>query len=254
MMSIIKTRIKHGYQAIKDVRAAQLGTLFRGLPAITSEICPEDCQQCLDLCPTAALTKQPMTLDIGKCIFCGECQSVCPIKKIHFSTFHKLAATESKHLIIDVSVTQDSFAKMAIKSQERIQKLFKRSLKLRQVSAAGCNGCEMELNACSNVNFDMQRFGIEFVASPRHADGVVVTGPISENMAFALEETFQATPEPRILILVGSCAISGGVFADSGALNREFLEKHPVDLYVPGCPTHPLTFINGLLDFLDRKK
>jgi Ni,Fe-hydrogenase III small subunit len=109
----------------------------------------------------------------------------------------------------------------------------------------------MELNACSNVNFDMQRFGIEFVASPRHADGIVITGPITENMASALEETYQATPDPKIVILVGSCAISGGIFAASGALKRDFLQQHPIDLYVPGCPTHPLTFINGLLDLLD---
>ena len=108
----------------------------------------------------------------------------------------------------------------------------------------------MELNACSNVNFDMGRFGIEFVASPRHADGIVITGPITENMASALNDTYLATPSPKLIVLAGSCAISKGIFYDSKALNREFLDKHKPDLYVPGCPIHPLTFINGLLGLL----
>ncbi len=254
MINLIKTRINHGYQAIKDVRAAQLGPLFRGLPEITAGSCPGECQKCLDVCPTAAITLNPVSIDMGKCIFCGECQNECPEKKIRFTSFHKITTTAPEHLIIDASVTAEAFSQKAITVNAQIKKIFKRSLKLREVSAGGCNGCEMELNACSNVNFDMQRFGIEFVASPRHADGVVITGPITENMAFALEETYRATPEPKILILVGSCAISGGVFATSGALNREFLSKHPVDIYVPGCPTHPLTFINGVLEYLDRKK
>ena len=137
---------------------------------------------------------------------------------------------------------------------KEIKKVFGKSLKLRQVSAAGCNGCEMELNACSNCNFDMGRFGINFVASPRHADGLVVTGPISEHMAWALEDAYKATPDPKIVILAGACAISGGVFQNSTQLNREFLEKYPIDLYIPGCPVHPLTFINGILDFISYKK
>jgi len=132
-------------------------------------------------------------------------------------------------------------------------KIFGRSLKLRQVSAGGCNGCEFELNACGNVNFDMGRFGIEFVSSPRHADGIVITGPVTIPMAVALEDTYLAIPDPKIVVAVGACAISGGIFAGAPAINREFFDKYRVDLYVPGCPVHPLTFINGLLDFLTKR-
>ena len=124
---------------------------------------------------------------------------------------------------------------------------FSGSLKLRQVSAGGDNSNELELNACGNVNFDMGRFGIEFVASPRHADGVVITGPITQAMASPLQLCYDAIPDPKIIVLAGTDAISGGFFADSPAVNRTFLDRYRVDLYVPGNPIHPLTFINGIL-------
>lgn len=253
MLNVIKTRIKQGFQFIKDVRGARLNNSFRGLPEIGTDgkECEMDCCKCRELCPTRAISLAPLRIDMGKCVFCGDCQSVCSAQMIHFTNFHKLAAAAPENLIVDKTVTADIYYNRALRNNEKLKKLFKHSLKLRQVSAGGCNGCEMELNACSNVNFDMQRFGIEFVASPRHADGVVITGPITENMAAALEETYQATPDPKIVVLVGSCAISGGVFSASSALQRNFLQQHPIDLYVPGCPTHPLTFINGILDLLD---
>jgi Ni,Fe-hydrogenase III small subunit len=112
----------------------------------------------------------------------------------------------------------------------------------------------MELNAANNVQFDMSRFGIDFVASPRHADGIVITGPITVNMAEALQICYDAIPEPRIVVLVGTDAISGGIHAGSTALDRSFLAKYPVDLYIPGNPAHPLTIINGLLDLTRKKK
>ena len=135
----------------------------------------------------------------------------------------------------------------------KIRSYFGRSLKLRQISAGGCNGCELELNALSNVNFDIGRYGIEFVASPRHADGIVITGPLTKNMAAAIQICYDAVPEPKIVILVGTCAISGGIFKDSSELDRKFMSENKIDLYIPGCPPHPLTFINGFLDWLGRK-
>ena len=149
-------------------------------------------------------------------------------------------------------VDYENYLKSAVETRAEIHKIFGRSIKFRQVSAGGCNGCEMELNACSNVNFDMGRYGIEFVASPRHADGIVITGPISENMAYALEDCYKSVPDPKVVVLCGACAISGGVFQNSEKLNREFLEKYPIDLYIPGCPVHPLTFINAILSFIKK--
>lgn len=130
--------------------------------------------------------------------------------------------------------------------------LFGRSLKLRSVSAGGCNGCELELNALGNVNFDMGRFGIEFVASPRHADGIVLSGTTTRNMEQALAATYEAEPAPKLVVLFGACAISGGIFQGSDQLARKYLERLKIDLYIPGCPPHPLTFIYGLLTYLRK--
>jgi Ni,Fe-hydrogenase III small subunit len=147
----------------------------------------------------------------------------------------------------DITLNQDMIRK-------EISKYFSGSLKLRQVSAGGDNSCELELNACGNVNFDMGRFGIEFVASPRHADGIVITGPITENMAEPLQICYDAIPHPKIIILAGTDAISGGIFTGSPALNRSFLNNYKIDLYVPGNPIHPLTFINGVLELIRKRK
>jgi Ni,Fe-hydrogenase III small subunit len=127
-----------------------------------------------------------------------------------------------------------------------------RSLKLRSVSAGGCNGCELVLNASHNVNFDINRYGIEVVASPRHADALVLSGPLTRNMAAAVRDVWEMMPTPKLLIALGSCAISGGVFAESQDLDRSFFDEHTPDLYLPGCPVHPLTIVNGILGILGR--
>ena len=208
----------------------------------------------MNVCPTGALKLNPISIDMGKCTFCGACKNVCETHAVDFSNFYKLTSTDREKLIITEDMSASDYEKVAIEVKKEITSMFSKSLKLRQVSAGGCNGCEMELNACSNVNFDMGRFGIDFVASPRHADGIVITGPISENMAFALEDCYKSVPNPKIVILCGACAISGGVFQESSTLNREFLKKYPIDLYIPGCPVHPLTFINGILSYIQDKK
>ena len=252
MFDTLKSRIYQGNQFIKDIKNAPMREQFRGLPKLCKQNC-SNCQKCLSVCPTGALSLEPFSIDMGKCTFCGACKNICKQGAIDFTNFYKLSSTQRQNLIITEDMTPEEYEKIAIEVRKEIKRVFKKSLKLRQVSAAGCNGCEMELNACSNVNFDMGRFGIDFVASPRHADGLVITGPISENMAYALEYCYKSTPDPKIVILCGTCAISGGVFQKSTKLNREFLEKPRIDLYIPGCPVHPLTFINGVLSFISGK-
>ncbi len=242
MLETLKLRIYQGQQFIKDIPNAEMREQFRGFPTIV------DAQVDEKICPTGAISNNPLSIDMGKCTFCGACARKC--SSIKFSNYYKLASTDRNKLIITPNMTGEEYNKVAFEVRKEIKKVFGKSLKLRQVSAGGCNGCEMELNACSNVNFDMGRFGIDFVASPRHADGIVITGPISENMAYALEDCYKSTPDPKIVVLCGACAISGGVFQNSTKLNRAFLEKYPIDLYIPGCPVHPLTFINAILDFI----
>jgi Ni,Fe-hydrogenase III small subunit len=150
----------------------------------------------------------------------------------------------------DALVTPGAEPQLAQALDERARRLFGRSLRLRSVVAGSCNGCEAELVALGNVVFDLARFGVQFVASPRHADGIVVTGAVNVNMRLALEKTYRAVPEPRLVIAVGSCAISGGPFRGSPEVRDGVGDLLPVDLWVPGCPPHPLTVLDGMLRLL----
>lgn len=250
MIENIRILIHQGKQYIPDVTKAEVPGIFRGRPIITDATVDE--QALVELCPTGALSANPVCIDLGKCIFCGECAFAYP-NKIKFTTDHKIATNERNILVIKEGCDKPVELNADLIRKE-ISEYFSGSLKLRQVSAGGDNSCELELNACGNVNFDMGRFGIEFVASPRHADGIVITGPITENMADPLQICYDATPDPKIIILAGTDAISGGIFADSPAVNRSFLDKYEIDLYVPGNPIHPLTFINGVLELIRRRK
>lgn len=248
MFESIKISLKQGHQFIPDVKNAKLNEMFRGFPVIRQY--KIDRSLLNGLCPTNAIAPEPMAIDMGKCTMCGKCERELGEQFVKLSNEHRIGCDERDKLIITSKTDYDAWSKNAIESKKEIKRIFGRSLKLRSVCAGGCNGCEMELNACSNVNFDMGRFGIDIAASPRHSDGIIITGPITENMAFALEDTYKAVPNPKIVILAGACAISGGIFAESEALNREFIKNHKVDLYIPGCPVHPLTFITGILSFL----
>jgi len=248
MYNNFKILYHQGKQFIPNVTTAKVPGIFRGRPIISTDKVDEI--ELLELCPVDAISVNPVSIDLGKCTFCGECALRFP-EKIQFTTDYKISTNERENLI----VTEGSDNPIEInpaKVRADVHKLFKQSLKMRQVSAGGDNSCEWELNAANNVQFDMSRFGIEFVASPRHADGIVITGPITENMAEPLQICYDATPDPKIIVLVGTDAISGGIFAGSEALNRSFLDKYTVDLYIPGNPAHPLTIINGLVD-LTRK-
>ncbi len=249
MFNILKVRKRHGYQAIPDIKKAVIREPYRGLPSLDDSSC-SGCGKCAEICPSDAISLNPLSLDMGRCIFCGDCAAVCPEQSVTFTNHHKIAASESSALVIHPGISPEEYRRDAMACNADIHRLFGHSLKLRQVSAGGCGGCEWELNACGNVNFDMGRFGIELVASPRHADGLIITGPVTENMADALEDAYMSVPEPKIVILTGACAISGGIFRDAAAIDRGFMDRHHIDLYIPGCPAHPLTIINGILDFL----
>ena len=244
----IKILKHHGKQFIPDVTKSQVSPLFRGRPLIKPGIPDALAEELQNICPSQAIATKPFSIDLGKCVFCKEC-AFKGLGNIEFINDYKTSANKREDLIIKEGNSNPITIDKSIVRPE-IRKLFKHALKMRQVSAGGDNSCEWELNASGNVNFDMGRFGFEFVASPRHADAVVVTGPISENMAEALLLTYDATPTPKVLILVGTDAISGGIFTGSEAINRKFLENIKPDLYVPGNPAHPLTFINGLLSLL----
>lgn len=248
MIKSILVRKSQGSQYIPDLRAANpVG--FRGKPVISETTCASGCNACLAACPSHAIALDPLQIDMGRCVLCGDCEPGCPSAKLSFNNDFKLASTDRDALTISSAHPDID----PIKVSAALHKRFGRSLKLRSVSAGGCNGCEMEINALSNVNFDLGRYGIDMVASPRHADGLVLSGPISRNMADALQIAWDAIPEPKLVIAVGACAISGGIFAECSEVDRGFLDKFKPTLYVPGCPTHPLSFISGILDLLGIK-
>jgi Ni,Fe-hydrogenase III small subunit len=144
------------------------------------------------------------------------------------------------------------YAAKIVSLQEKIDAVFGRSLRIRQVDAGSCNACEWECTALTNPIYDIQRFGIDFVASPRHADVLLVTGPVSRQMELALKKTYLATPEPRLVVACGDCAIDGGIYKGSYAVTNGVANVIPVDCYIPGCPPAPMQIISGLLQLMER--
>ncbi|MEZ5020822.1 MAG: NADH:ubiquinone oxidoreductase [Bacteroidales bacterium] len=248
MLKELKVLADHGKQFIGDLRSQPVSERFRGRPEISDDITRGQAEVAATMCPTGAIDRNSGSIDLGRCVFCKECALMLP-GVYRFTNDYRIAAAKREDLVI--SPGQSGPLRLDDQAVRReIRSLFRKSMKLRQVSAGGDNSCEMELGASGNVNFDLGRYGIEFVASPRHTDGIVITGPVSENMSEALEICYEATPDPKVIILVGTDAISGGLFAESPAVKRDFIERHHIDLYVPGNPAHPLTFINGLMDML----
>ena len=250
---------------------------FRGKPVIDYARCTA-CDKCAEACPTTAITldaktgndKRILTLNYGDCIFCGECESACP-DAIHLTKEFQLATAKKSDLVIRASFMESvpgtfaftevlgetppvnqSVEELGAKLQEKIGALFGGSLHIREVDAGSCNGCEVEITALNNAVYDIERFGVHFVASPRHADMLLVTGPVTRNMEIALKQTYDATPGPKLVVAVGACAIGGGIFGRSYASCGGVDNVVPVDVFIPGCPPRPEALLHGILLAIER--
>jgi len=242
-----------------------------GFPVMDFARCTA-CDECVRSCPTGAIQavqptpdRKRISLSYAACIQCRACVAACPEQAISVSPDIEVAAYSREQLSRSASFDVDpatgrgtfrridletglSLADAAAQLRERIHGRLGRSLHVRQVDAGSCNGCELEIAATTNPFYDLERFGIHFVASPRHADALLVTGPVTRNMEVALRRTYEATPEPRVVIAVGACGCSGGIFGEGtyasiGGVDRVL----PVDVYIPGCPPRPQAILNGLL-------
>jgi len=247
----IKVLRSHGRQYIPDLDAVELTEEFRGRPVLTGGGDLAEVEAAAALCPTGALTAAPFALDLERCMFCGECARTAP-RHIAFTNDYRIGAPTREALVVRPGDRCVAFDPEAVRKE--IVGCFGRALRLREVCAGGDASVEMELNATGNVNFDLGRYGIGFTASPRHADGVVVSGPVTRGMAEALEICYEAVPDPKLLIVCGTEACSGGLFAGSPAVDRTFFDRHRVDLWLPGAPTHPMVFIDGIRTLLGKKK
>lgn len=250
MPNLLITRLRQGNRTLPILEGEpKLPERFRGLPVIDHARCPSGCSACVGVCPTGAIADAGAPqIDLGRCLFCPECSNACPEEAIHFGREYRLATSARADLLSKPG----NPPKLAREMAGDIRRILGRSLKLRQVSAGGCNGCEADVNVLNTVVFDLGRFGIQFVASPRHADGLLITGPVTRNMSLALEKTYAAVPTPKIVIAVGACAISGGPFRDQPQVLNGADKVLPVDLFIPGCPPHPLTILDGLLRLIGK--
>lgn len=236
-------------------------SFIMGKPVIDSSACTM-CGECADRCPTSAIVFDRENDSIGinhdECIFCALCEEICPAGAVAMSNEFELAEKERIFLrknapAIEVrDIPDSSYEVIGEKLEIKIKKVLGRSLQIREVDAGSCNGCDYEVNALNNPFNDVERFGIHFVASPRHADMFLVTGAVSRNMELALVKTYNAAPDPKLVIAVGACACSGGIFKDSYATRNGIDCVLPVDAYIPGCPPRPQAILYGILMLLDR--
>ncbi len=246
---VLRSKLKQGTKTVKDFSNITLPDNYLGMPVINPDANEKTILKCEQICPTKAISSKNKSIDLGKCIFCGECNKIQNQNFITFSGEFKMSASSREDLIIDTNLDR-----LAEQSKKTFDKVFGRCLNLRQISAGGCNSCEADINVLSTPVFDLARFGIHFTASPRHADGILVTGPVTKNMKEAVIDTYNAVPNPKFVIAAGACAISGGIFRDFKEQMNGLQDLIPIDLYIPGCPPHPLTTLYALLNFFNSPK
>jgi len=268
MFKIIQQTIQTGIvTASYPAKPAEVSPFFRGKPVFELERW-QDARPAAEVCPTEAITFQDagdqrtVTIDYGRCVFCGLCADADSGNAVRITREFELATHDRRELILTANYqlnpdgthvrllacsVEDAVEKTGRTLQTAIQKVLKRSLSIRQVDAGSCNGCELEIVGLNNPIYDIERFGIHFVASPRHADMLLVTGPVTRNMELALLKTFRATPDPKIVVAVGACGISGGIFGESYASLGGIDKVLPVDVYIPGCPPRPQALLHGIL-------
>ena len=256
----------------------EISRFARGRPEIDWQRW-EDARPAAAACPTGAISfqdaaeRRTVRLDLAKCTFCGLCAEAD--KAIRMTNICQCAARRRENLVTSASydlnpdgtharmisppapsqasqASKESLEAIGQKLKERTDKIFGRSLHIREVDAGSCNGCEIEIVGLNSPIYDVERFGIHFVASPRHADMLLVTGPVTRNMELALRKTYDAMPEPRLVVAVGACGCSGGIFGRNYATVGAIDAVLPVDLYIPGCPPNPIALLDGLLKLLGR--
>jgi Ni,Fe-hydrogenase III small subunit/formate hydrogenlyase subunit 6/NADH:ubiquinone oxidoreductase subunit I len=268
------------------------GIVTTGYPGTAPEVCrqtrgrPEidfvnwkDARSAAAVCPTGAIACEDakgvraVTLDLGKCIFCGLCAEADPAVRMTnacvLAVRHREDLKQTTRYELKIDGTQTRLADtpnsggakepdavtgeaLGARLRERVDKIFGRSLHIREVDAGSCNGCEVEISGLNSPVYDVERFGIHFVASPRHADLLLVTGPVSRNMELALRKTYDAMPEPRLVVAVGACGCSGGIFGRNYASRGGVDQVIPVDVYIPGCPPNPFALLHGILRAIGR--
>ena len=272
MFKIIQKTIRTGIVTkAYPAELAHVSEHFRGRPHFDFEKWT-DARPAAEVCPTGAISlrdsddSRKVTVDYGLCVFCGLCAEASSDKAVRITQEFELATKNRSNLVLTAGYTLNAdrthrqldtvhrgsrneadAESVGQKARETIHKVLGRSLSIREVDAGSCNGCEVEIVALNNPIHDIERFGIQFVASPRHADMLLVTGPVTRNMELALLKTYQAMPEPRVVVAVGACGISGGIFGKNYASLGGVDNVVPVDVYIPGCPPRPQALLHGIL-------